>query len=165
MWVPPERIILTDWSVEQHLRFYFHREKALEVNIPFFCFYRRLALPLEYSAGPGDGVVISPFYLYPETELSRVVRLNGFIFPSEWLRWMGWVFGFRYDSQGRLASCRSFEVINLGSGYLSLSPARMDVNGFEDLFEKLDVQIERRLADPIPHFRNWLIKNPRLRPE
>jgi len=164
MWVPTESVILSNWYIQQHLRYYFQRENALEVDIPFFCFYRRLALPQGYATDSRAGLVVSPSYLYPETEISKAVKLNGYRYPSEWLRWMGWVFMFEYDSQGRLASCRSFEAVNLGSGYLSLSPARMNVDGLEDLLGKLDAQIQRRLADPVPHFLNWFHKNPGVRP-
>jgi len=61
-----------------------------------------------------------------------------------------------------LTSCRSFEVVNLGSGYLALSPARMKVDGLKGLLENLDAQIRQRLSDPVPHFFNWYLKNPEL---
>jgi hypothetical protein len=132
----------------------------LEADIPMFCFYRHLPLPEQYSVDAAWAVVISPAYLYPETEISKVVKLNGFRFPSEWLRFMEWLFQFEYDSQKRLISCRSFEIVNVGSGYLALSPTRMNVDGLKGLLENLDAQIRRWLSDPVPHFFNWYLRNP-----
>jgi hypothetical protein len=160
MWTPQDSAIFSDWYLQQHLRYYFHRETALEADIPMFCFYRHLPLPEQYSVDAAWAVVISPAYLYPETEISKVVKLNGFRFPSEWLRFMEWLFQFEYDSQKRLISCRSFEIVNVGSGYLALSPTRMNVDGLKGLLENLDAQIRRWLSDPVPHFFNWYLRNP-----
>jgi hypothetical protein len=137
----------------------------LEADIVLFCFYRSLPLPEDYAVDRTRPIVISPAYLYPEAEISRVVLLNGYRNPSEWLRFMDWLFQFDYDAESRLASCRSFEVINLGLGYISLSPVRMNVDGLGDLMEKLDTQIRSRLSDPVPHFTNWYRKNSRLGPK
>lgn len=162
MWAPQDSTIFSDWYLQQHLRYYFQRETALEVDIPLFCFYRHLPLPEQYSVDAARAVVISPAYLFPETEISKVVKLNGFQSPSEWLSFMEWLFQFENDSRKRLTSCRSFEVVNLGSGYLALSPARMKVDGLKGLLENLDAQIRQRLSDPVPHFFNWYLKNPEL---
>jgi hypothetical protein len=160
MGTPQDSIIFSSWYVQQNLRYYFQREKALETDIALFCFYRSLALPGGYSVDPTRAVVISAAYLYPEAEISRVVIFNGYRSPREWLRFMEWLFQFEYDAERRVVSCRSSEVINLGSGYLVLSPDRMKVDGLADLMEKLDTQIRSRLSDPTPHFLNWIKKNP-----
>ncbi len=157
-----DSIIFSRWYVQQNLRYYFQRESALETDIALFCFYRSLDLPEGYSVDRTRPVVISAAYLYPEAEISRVVLFNGYRNPREWLRFMEWLFQFEYEADRRLVSCRSFEVLNLGSGYLVLWPDRMKVDGLPDLMEKLDVQIRARLSDPSPHFLDWIKKNPRL---
>jgi len=91
--------------------------------------------------------------------------LNGYRNPSEWLRFLAWLFQFEYDADQGLISCRSFDVMNLGLGYLSLSPVRMNVGGLDNLLAELDTQIRSRLSDPVPHFMNWYRKNPGLVPK
>jgi len=162
MGAPQDAIILTSWYVQQNLRFYFGRENALEADIAMFCFFRSLPLPTGYSLDRSRFIVISPAFLYPEAEISKVVRLDGYRNPSEWLRFLEWLFQFEYDTERSLVSCRSFAAMNLGLGYLSLSPARMNVGGLAELLGKLDAQTRSRLSDPIPHFENWLKKNPGL---
>jgi hypothetical protein len=165
MGAPQDAIILSSWYVQQNLRYYFEREKALEADIALFCFYRSMPLPENYSVDRRKFVVISPAFLYPEAEISRVVLLNGYQNPSKWLRFLAWLFQFEYDADQRLVSCRSFEVMNLGLGYLSLSPVRRNVDGLGDLLAELDTQIRSRLSDPVPHFMNWYRKNPGLGPK
>jgi hypothetical protein len=162
---PGDAIIFSSWYVQQHLRYYFERDNALEADIALFCFYRSRPLPKNYSVDRTRPIVISPAFLYPEAEISRVVLLNGYKNPSEWLRFLAWLFQFEYDSERRLVSCRSFEVINLGLGYLSLSPVRMNVGGLGGLMAKLDAQIRSRLSDPVPHFTKWHQKNSGLGPK
>jgi hypothetical protein len=55
--------------------------------------------------------------------------------------------------------------MNLGLGYLTLSPVRMNVDGLGDLMAMLDTQIRTRLADTVPHFTNWYRKNYGLGPK
>lgn len=162
MGAPRDAVIFTSWYVQQHLRYYFERGNALEADVAMFCFYRSLPLPKGYSLDRTSPIVISPAFLYPEAEISKVVRLDGYRNPSEWLRFLEWLFQFEYDSERRLISCRSFEAVNLGLGYLSLSPARMHVDGLGDLMAELEAQTRSRLSDPVPHFTNWLRKNPGL---
>jgi hypothetical protein len=165
MGTPRDAIIFSSWYVQQHLRYYFEREDALEADIALFCFYRSMPLPENYSVDRTRFIVISPAFLYPEAELSRVVMLNGYRNPSEWLRFLAWLFQFEYDADHRLVSCRSFEAVNLGLGYISLSPVRMNVGGLGDLLAELDSQIRLRLSDPVPHFMNWYQKNFGLGPK
>ena len=165
MGTPQDAMIFSGWYVQQHLRYYFQRERALEADIVLFCFYRSLPLPEDYAVDRTRPIVISPAFLYPEAEISRVVLLNGYRNPSEWLRFLGWLFQFEYDSERRLVSCRSFEIMNLGLGYISLSPVRVNVDGLGDLMATLDTQIRTRLADPVPHFTNWYRKNYGLGPK
>jgi len=159
MGTPQDAMIFSSWYVQQNLRYYFQRERALEADIALFCFYRSLPLPEDYAVDRTRPIVISPAYLYPEAEISKVVVLNGYRNPSEWLRFLEWLFQFEYDSERRLISCRSFEVVNVGLGYLTLSPVRMNVDGLGDLMATLDTQIRTRLADPVPHFMDWHRKN------
>ena len=165
MGTPQDAMIFSGWYVQQHLRYYFQRERALEADIALFCFYRSLPMPEDYAVDRTRPIVISPAFLYPEAEISRVVLLNGYRNPSEWLRFLGWLFQFEYDSERRLVSCRSFEIMNLGLGYISLSPVRVNVDGLGDLMATLDTQIRTRLADPVPHFTNWYRKNYGLGPK
>jgi hypothetical protein len=55
--------------------------------------------------------------------------------------------------------------MNLGLGYLSLSPVRINVGGLGGLMAALDNQIRLRLSDPVPHFMNWYQKNSGLGPK
>jgi hypothetical protein len=165
MGTPQDAMIFSSWYVQQHLRYYFQRERALEADIALFCFYRSLPLPEDYGVDRTRPIVISPAFLYPEAEISRVVLLDGYRNPAEWLRFLAWLFQFQYDSEHRLVSCRSFEVVNLGLGYISLSPVRMTVGGLGELLAELDSQIRLRLSDPVPHFMKWYQKNSGLGPK
>ncbi|MGB8953484.1 MAG: DUF2723 domain-containing protein [Candidatus Aminicenantales bacterium] len=154
---PPESVILTDWEIQQSLRYYYHKESALEEAVALLCFYQRLPLPPDYVLPPEKTLVISKTNLLPETDVIK--KFDGYRNPAEWLRFIGWLFQFESDARREVISCRSFEILVSGQGYICLSAQRMNVEGLRDLFERLDRAISARFGDTASHFLGWHEKN------
>jgi hypothetical protein len=150
--IPPTRLILTTWDIEHHLIYYFHRENVLEAEIPLLCFYQDMPLDAQYFRVRETELAISPANLLPNC---KNVPFNGYERPKGWLGFIAWLFDFEYDAGRRLTSCRSFDVLPCGPGYIQLSTVRMKVNGLGDFFRRLDDLYRRQAFGQLDLFQEW----------
>ena len=152
--VPQECAICAGYTVVQHLRYHFDREGIIEA-IPLLCHYQHEPLSeCIHLEEEEKCIAISLSYVTPAYTFAG---FSGYSNPSEWLEFMGWLFGFEYDSKHRLVACREFEVItdDEGGAYIILS-SRMEVGGLSGLFQILDNQISEHLGEKANPFQSWL---------
>lgn len=160
--VPQNCIILTNYRVWNHLRYYFDREEGtIQGRHPLSHFYQQIPLPELYHFNNEACVAVLAEYVDPNYNLEGFTAFaaNGYSEPAAWLAYMGWLFDFEHDANNKLVVSREFKIITLSEGdpYIFFLPSKKKVNGLGELFQNLDNQINGHLDAEENSFQSWLI--------
>jgi hypothetical protein len=152
MLAPKECTIIAASSTLAHLQYHFGRDKIISHN-PLFraCYYKDIHF---WNVKKERYAIMSLPDIVPER---RYYSYSGYSHPSEWLEFIAWIFEFEYDTKSMLIGCREFKIMtdarrNL---YIFLLPARMEVNGLENMFRILDDQINAYDGKQENIFQSW----------
>jgi len=136
------------------LTYYFGWEGGRNVDVEpvLYRFYRDETFG-ELPNLEDNCAIIAWSWLTPEL---KIWSRNGYICPSGWLDFAEWLFGFEYDSQHSLVSCRQFDVVGGDqSTYIVISPTRTEMNGLAQLFQILDHKISQSSGKQVNDLETW----------
>lgn len=155
---PEECTIVTHGLVKKHLLYYFDFDarRVLSVQAAQVHLYQHMPLPKSYRLEKVRCIIVPISFLNPKCS---IVRFSGYKNPMEWLEFIGRLFNFEYDSKHKLSRCREFKVLADvdGTSYLLLSSSKMEVDGLEGLFRRLDNKINGHSEKKRDIFRSWLL--------
>jgi hypothetical protein len=119
--VPSNCVILVNYGVQQHLRYYFRRDKTLEVTLPVLYATQKGRIPDKYAiAGSHCAIVpldeVSSYYNLDNEQLN--VNRNG------WDVFRKWLYGSSIDSTGAETAAFTSLIVRdtEGNQYLQLLP-------------------------------------------
>jgi hypothetical protein len=158
---PPECMILTNYRIWNHLRYYFNRtEGVIQAKNPLSFFYESASLPKQYHLAKEGCVFVLASHAMPGFTMEDRFSLesNGYNNPSGWLSYIAWLFDFEYDTEGDLIASRKFEMVNLEEGgpYIFISSPKIMVRGLHAVFRSLDNQTDEVLVGEMGPFESWL---------
>jgi hypothetical protein len=154
-------VILTNYRVWNHLRYYFNRaEGVIQAKNPLSFFYEDTPLPKQYHLAKEGCVFVLASHAMPGFTMEDRFSLesNGYNNPSGWLSYIAWLFDFEYDVEGDLIASRKFEIVNLNEGgpYIFISSPKIMVRGLHAVFRALDSQTDEMLVGKMGPFESWL---------
>ncbi len=158
--LPTGCLVIGDFSVLQNLRYYYGRDRILEMAMPQFYFYRGLPLPDRYRLDAEECIAADLSFVRPDYSLGG---MDGYRDPAGWSNFAAWLLGISPDFSAEITSCRRFEGLGdiEGSPYLRLSSGRESVRGIGSVFARLDREVGKSPDDGQP-FQTWLNRAPRL---
>jgi len=149
---PSNGVILSTFSVYQHIRYYYDYNNTL--ILPHQYFYYHQPLSEKHRKLQNEIITLSMEYVQPGYTLGG---MNGYTHPGEWMEWLNWLFKFHYDDNGHPVSCREFGTFaSRENAYLMIRPVQMPVKGLEDLFDMLDNTVQTLGREDTTPFMSWL---------
>jgi len=155
--LPKKYYITTDWVTDFHLEYLFYRNTNPLIRSTLAAFYLNRKPTLNMNIKYKRDMAVSLSEIMPD----RIVGIHsGYSNPSDWLRFIEWLFRCQYDSSHELIMCKKFEVVRLEGTltYIKLESSMRNVNGIEGLFQELDRQIDGRWKRDRNIFQRWYAK-------
>lgn len=150
---PPDTMILAStWETEQNLRYYFGRKQTDEIDLRMLTIYRHLSRKPDFALDPRKSVVAALVHLNPAVNF---FSYSGYSHPREWIDVLSWLFDLEFDSQNKPIGGRHFRIFPCRADYLLLSPERTALDGWGDLFGRLDTEIARAGGDSSQPYSRW----------
>ncbi|MDD8027111.1 MAG: hypothetical protein PHI34_11405 [Acidobacteriota bacterium] len=151
--VPTDEMLLTGWSVQQHLAYHFDRGRVLQAELVPQSLLAGIPPAAEFGAVRDHPVFLSPGYIVPD---AHVMNVGGYDHPRVWRRWLEWLFGLEIGPRGEPVSCRAFESKPCAGGGIRLRMDRWRIAGWTDFLARLDEACSQSGMDFNPHsFRDW----------
>ena len=151
--VPKKYAIAADYSITVRIKHYFSGRKTLMwPDHILLLFYKHMMVPRNNNIYK-KCVAMELKLILPET---ITYGFSPYEHPSEYMKYIEWLFNCKYDSGNRPIGCRRFEVVKSGTNtfFILLDESAIEIDGFEDLFKKLDkrINIYKKNKDM---FQNW----------
>ncbi len=152
---------LTSYRVWNHLRYHFNAERVIQAKYPLSYFYQGGSLPAPYQFQEEHCILISALYVLPSYTVPshHPAGSNGYRDTSHWLAYITSLFNLECDAHGKVVASRKFKVLNLDEGgpYLFISPYKIEIDGLQELSQKLDAQLNGYLDETTNPFQSWLV--------
>lgn len=147
-------LILYDFTIGQHLKYYFDVDRYSETWPALLRFYQHDEAYQLPDLEEEECIIVPWYHVTPKWV---VAGFDGYSHPSEWLGFMEWLFDFEYDSQQRLVAARAFEVVDGDEGiWILISSNQRDVDGIDGLFQILDNQVDDITGVQLGTLQRWL---------
>lgn len=149
---PNDVLILTDFEIQQNLRYYFNHEFSVGVLNPLLCCYQHIPIREKDSIANESIILVDARYIMPGY---RVGEYCGYSHPIEWFAFISYLFNMSYDNLGDVAYCRDFSVVCYSSvqRFIILSRSRLAVDGIQGFVHTLD---ERGCSENALPFSDWM---------